>query len=238
MPPKGVFTYNAQFQSTSLHSTHSTASVHSFPPLPTSLFFPPSFSPPPPPPPPTHTTAYSGTSTTRQSSLEIINSPISSDTRRKVTVQMCMERKDILRDINLKGRASRSRMYKSYPPFPPQRSGIQFQLRFYPTSLQKSAAAALYIDIVSVRDSCEASIPALDITVSVSDSKALLNGERATSDKAEEHIAFHRHLCSSGYLFEKEYECIALFPQLVTHRALQRIVGSAVVIQVIMEYSS
>ena len=127
-------------------------------------------------------------------------------------------------------------MYKSYPPFPRQRGGLQFQLRFYPTSLQKSAAAALYVDVVSVRNCDEASIPALDITVSVSDSKALLSRESAMSDEAD-HIAFHRHLCSSGYLFEKEYECIALFPQLVTHRALQQIVGSAVVIQVIMEYS-
>ena len=169
----------------------------------------------------------------RKSSPEVVHSPTYSNLRRKVTVQMCMQRKDILRDINSKRSARNKRMYKSFPPFPRQKGGLQFQLRFYPTNLQHNAAA-LYIDVVSVKDRGVASIPPLDITVSVCDSKCLARHD-STDMRDEDCIAFDSFSSLGGCLFDKE--CIALFPQVVGHEELRNIVGDAVVVQVVMEYS-
>lgn len=163
----------------------------------------------------------------------MVHSPTYSNIRRKVTVQMCLERKDILRDISSKGSARNTRRYQSYPPFPRQGNGLQFQLRFYPTNLQQNAAA-LYIDVVSVKDRGVASIPPLDITVSVCDSKCLAQYD-STATREEDCVAFDRYSSQGGCLFNQEW--IALFPQLVSHEKLRNIVGDAVVVQVVMEYS-
>ena len=142
---------------------------------------------------------------------------------------MCLDQKDLLHDIEKK---RSKKLYRSFPPFPCCKDGLQFQLRFYPTNLEQSGAA-LYIDIVSLSENLGTSVPPLDITVSVCDSKQLAqHGDTCTSER--DCIAFEQRDLKGGLL--SNGHCITNFPRLVDHTTLRSVAGSAMVIEVVMEY--
>lgn len=166
----------------------------------------------------------------RKGSPEVIDSPTYSNITKKVTIRMNLDPSDILHDIE---RKETKKLYRS-APFTQGMHGINFALRFYPTNLEGSGAA-LYVDVVSCSGESLTSIPPFDITVSVCDSKQLsLTKDVRMSE--ENCIAYEQRCLKDGFISQGQYS--TLFPRLIDHTRLRSITGHAVILQVIMEYST
>ena len=162
----------------------------------------------------------------KEMSPECIDSPTHSTVGK--TSSILLKHSDIMADIDQK---RTGKVYRSLLPLGGHnlQNGIDFVLRFSPTSHEGSNASSLHVDVYSHQK--KGVIPPLDITVCMYDS-ALDRGKGVTKKDC---MAFERRSSKGSFIFQGEYT--ALFPHLVDHHTLSRASGGDIIIQVAMEYS-
>ena len=168
----------------------------------------------------------------RDSPPEVVDSPTYSQAMQTVTIQMNLDHRELLHDIE---KRQTKKLYRSTSPFSPcPPHGIQFVLRFYPTN-HEGSGSALYVDVISHSTRAGASIPPLDISVSVWDSKQFpFNKDSCTHH--EDSLAYSQKGLRDGFLSQGMYT--VPFPKVMDHATLRAVSGGAIIIQAIIEYST
>lgn len=164
----------------------------------------------------------------RDSPPEVVDSPTYSQAMQTVIIQMNLDHRDLLNDIE---KRQTKKLYRSTSPFSPcPPHGIQFVLRFYPTN-HEGTGSALYVDVIGHSTRTGASIPPLDITVSVWDSN---NKDSCTH--TNDSLAYSRKGLRDGFL--SQATCTVPFPKVIDHVTLRGVSGGTVIIQAVIEYST